>query len=312
MQHDTSSLPVTVISGYLGTGKTTLVNHLLRNAGGRRLMVLVNDFGELPIDLDLIESVEGDTINLSNGCACCSMGGDLFNALVDVLDRSPRPDHLLIEASGVADPVRIANIARAEPDLKLESILSLADAKTVADMIDDPLVGKTVSHQLAASDIILINKMDLVGTINRRQVTDLLSRAAPGVRTIETVFSGVPIDMALGIQLPENPGKIIEEMTGTHSDIYLKWSTSTETRLNRDDFESLLGKLASQTLRLKGIVYFSNSEDAHIVQSVGNRCVFERSTESSFPGLGKTRLVAIGLKNEMDCSALDGIFRQML
>ena len=126
MTENNTPLPVTIISGYLGSGKTTLVNHLLRHSDGRRIVVLVNDFGELPIDADLIISADGDTINLANGCACCSMGGDLFNALVDVLDRSPPPQYLLIEASGVADPARIANIARAEPDLRLDEVDAMA------------------------------------------------------------------------------------------------------------------------------------------------------------------------------------------
>ena len=108
-------LPVTLVSGYLGAGKTTLINHLLRHANGRRLMVMVNDFGELPIDTDLIESRLGNTITLANGCICCSIGTDLAGAFIDLLNLDPMPDHLLIEASGVAEPHRIANIARAEP-----------------------------------------------------------------------------------------------------------------------------------------------------------------------------------------------------
>jgi len=311
-QRETAPLPTTIISGYLGAGKTTLINHLLRNAGGQRLVVLVNDFGDLPIDLDLIESVEGDTINLSNGCACCSMGGDLFNALVNVLDMSPRPDHLLIEASGVADPARIANIARAERDLKLDSILSLVDAETVGDMIDDPLVGETISHQLATSDIILLNKIDLVTKAKRDRLNKLIDSVAPGARTIETEFSSVPIDMALGIRLPERPKISLEETADIHSDIYVKWSNTTDKRFNRDIFEKTLGKLTPQTLRLKGIVYFSDSEDAYVVQGVGNRTIIEPSPGSEISNPGQSRLVAIGIKNKLDCSALDRAFKQMM
>lgn len=123
-------LPVTLISGYLGAGKTTLVNHVLRNTNGRKFLVMVNDFGELPIDADLIESDDGDTITLANGCICCSMNGDLAGAFIDLLNRDPLPDHLLIEASGVAEPNRIANLARAEPDLSLHGIIVLRTALT--------------------------------------------------------------------------------------------------------------------------------------------------------------------------------------
>ncbi|MCG6953324.1 MAG: GTP-binding protein, partial [Betaproteobacteria bacterium] len=101
-------LPVTVIGGYLGAGKTTLVNHLLRHAGGKRLAVLVNDFGELPIDADLIESQNDAVISLAGGCLCCSFGSDLLGAVNSLTRRVPRPDQLLIEASGVALPDAIA------------------------------------------------------------------------------------------------------------------------------------------------------------------------------------------------------------
>ena len=107
----TDRLPVTVIGGYLGAGKTTLVNHLLRHAGGRRIAVLVNDFGALPIDADLIEARDGDLLAIAGGCVCCSYGSDLMDALAALLERSPRPDHLVIETSGVALPGSVARSA---------------------------------------------------------------------------------------------------------------------------------------------------------------------------------------------------------
>ena len=106
-------LPMSVISGYLGAGKTTFINQLLAGDHGLSLMVLVNDFGAVNIDAALLASKDDDTIALTNGCVCCTMGSDLYLALGDALDRRPRPDHLIVEASGVADPARIANAAQA-------------------------------------------------------------------------------------------------------------------------------------------------------------------------------------------------------
>ena len=107
-----AALPVTVIGGYLGAGKTTLVNHLLRHAEGRRLAVLVNEFGELPIDADLIEAEGDDLISISGGCVCCSFGSDLTAALLRLAALEPRPDHVVIEASGVAIPGRSCRACR--------------------------------------------------------------------------------------------------------------------------------------------------------------------------------------------------------
>ncbi|MEX2518274.1 MAG: GTP-binding protein, partial [Paracoccaceae bacterium] len=121
-----------MVSGYLGAGKTSLVNHLLRNAGGRRIMVMVNDFGALDIDADLLESATEDTITLANGCVCCTMGTELLYALSDALDRRPRPDWLVIEASGVADPRKIAAAAHAEREMTYQGVVVMAYAASLA------------------------------------------------------------------------------------------------------------------------------------------------------------------------------------
>ena len=110
-------LPLTVVSGYLGAGKTSLINRLLSEEHGLRLLVMVNDFGAINIDADLLAEAGEDTMTLTNGCVCCTMGADLYMAIGDVLDRDTRPDHLVIEASGIADPARIAQVAMAQPDL---------------------------------------------------------------------------------------------------------------------------------------------------------------------------------------------------
>jgi G3E family GTPase len=159
----TAALPTTVLGGFLGAGKTTLVNHVLRHAEGLRITVLVNDFGELAIDLDLIEARGGGKLSLANGCACCATGGDLGRALNQLLDAPDRPDRLLIEASGVADPNRLADIARADPDLVLAGIVVVADRGRIVDLVADPRIGGQVARQFAAADLIVLNKQDLPG-----------------------------------------------------------------------------------------------------------------------------------------------------
>lgn len=122
-------LPVTIVGGYLGAGKTTLVNHLLRHADGLRIAVLVNDFGDLPIDADLIESADGDVIALAGGCVCCAFGSDLVGALIALARRAPRPDHVLIETSGVALPGAVARTLTLVAGLERQGVLVVVDAQ---------------------------------------------------------------------------------------------------------------------------------------------------------------------------------------
>jgi G3E family GTPase len=141
-------IPLTVIGGYLGAGKTTLINHLLREAGGRQLTVLVNDFGELEIDAALIEARHGDTISLSNGCICCAVGDRLVSALMQIGRRARPPDQLVIETSGIADPRRVAQIGTAGRRFALHGIVVVVDPLEARARLADPYVGETVRRQL--------------------------------------------------------------------------------------------------------------------------------------------------------------------
>jgi len=105
-------IPFTVIGGYLGAGKTTLLNHILRNNDGRRFALLVNDFGSINIDAALIKNQDGETINLANGCICCTLAAGFASAIYTILERDPLPDHIIVEASGVADPHKVAQYGR--------------------------------------------------------------------------------------------------------------------------------------------------------------------------------------------------------
>ena len=153
-------LPLAVFSGYLGAGKTTLINRLLAEPLGIRVLVMVNDFGAINIDAELLADASDDTLTLTNGCVCCTMGADLSLAINDVLDRAERPDHLIIEASGIADPARIAQVARAEPDLAYGGIVTVVDGPGFAALAEDARIGAQIEDQVRAADLVCVSRLD--------------------------------------------------------------------------------------------------------------------------------------------------------
>lgn len=198
-------LPAVVIGGYLGAGKTTLVNHLLRHAEGRRIAVLVNDFGAVAIDAALIEGAAGDVVALSGGCVCCSFGADLVGTLQQVLRRDPRPEQVLIECSGVGLPAAVARTARLVPDLDLEGIVVVADSETVEACASDAYVGDTVRQQLRDADLLVLNKADLCTPVQRRALHDWLAATVPGTPRVEAQRAAVPPALVLGLRPVAQP-----------------------------------------------------------------------------------------------------------
>ena len=156
-----TALPVILIGGYLGAGKTTLVNHLLRHAQGRRLAVLVNDFGEINIDVDLMQGRTAGVISLAGGCLCCSFGDDLVGTLQTLAQGDAPPDRVLIELSGVALPAPVARTISLARGVALQATVVLANAAAVQRQAADRYVGETVRQQLREADHVLLNKTDL-------------------------------------------------------------------------------------------------------------------------------------------------------
>ena len=157
------SVPFIVITGFLGAGKTTLLNALLTQPHGKRLAVLVNDFGKINIDAMLVSQRTVDTISLSNGCTCCSLAGDLAVQLATLTQADRPPDAIVLEASGLADPHGIAQVALANRALALEGIVAVVDAQAMRGQAVDPAGRRIFAAQLAASDLIVLNKLALVG-----------------------------------------------------------------------------------------------------------------------------------------------------
>jgi G3E family GTPase len=303
------SLPFTVIGGYLGAGKTTLLNHLLANAAGLRLAVLVNDFGSVNIDASLIRSHDGDTINLANGCMCCSLAGGFADAVNQVVKRADRFDHIVIEASGVADPAKIAQYGQMY-QLPLDGILVVVDAERIRTQAENKYVGDTVLRQFGQADLIVLNKTDLVSAAALAGLREWLTGLAPGVKIIEVVQSTVPVDVLFGTHGERGTASAIFAggYRADHSHTYSTWTIERADTLSRRALERFATGLGEDIYRAKGFVFLRDDPDrAYIYQQVGNRWSIEPGDEwGDRPRL--TRLVVIGLVGATSGPALHALF----
>jgi len=276
-------LPLTVIGGYLGAGKTTLINHLLTGDHGKRVMVMVNDFGAVNIDAALLASASDDTLELTNGCVCCTMGADLFMAVGDVLDRADRPDHLIIEASGIANPARIAQVAQTEPDLRYAGIITLVDVLHFEALLADAQIAPQVAEQIRVGDVIYPTKAPL--SASQRN-----GLRAEGAKLI--VDDG---DAVLAL-LWDLDGAL-PEASGAHSH-FVKWSHQGDEVLTEAALARALADRPAGLYRLKGFVA---APHGHWVVSVVGGVIDVSSSDTS----GPTTLVGIGPEGQVTADEIE-------
>lgn len=277
-------MPMTVIAGYLGAGKTTLINRLLAEPHGLKLLIMVNDFGAINIDESLLAARDEDTIALSNGCVCCTMGADLFMAIGDVLDRTPRPDHLIIEASGVSDPARIANVALAEPDLSYAGIVTVVDGQSYGELHDDALIGPQVRKQVAQADLVWVSKEP-----------DAAQLAAIAATTAAPVIAGGS-PAALVQLVADSPPKTAAH--APHAE-YTSWACDGIFAGDLQDLRQALATRPTGLFRVKGVVLDVNGQ-RWVVQVVG-----QQINVTAAKGGAQTGIVGIGLAAHLDKAAVE-------
>jgi G3E family GTPase len=279
------AIPFTVIGGFLGAGKTTLLNRLLRGATGRRFAVMVNDFGALDIDGRLVAEHGGDTIALANGCLCCTIGDSLVTTLLSLLDRPERFDHIVVEASGVADPGRVADLAVLEPRLARDGVIVVVDAAHVLQRAADRRVGDTVTRQLAAADLLVLNKVDLAHDLAALRGWLSAQSAAP---VLEARHADVPLDLLFGLDRHGGPAGC-----GT-ADGFASWSYEWPEPVERETVLAML-RDAPGVLRAKGIVCFADTPGRRsVVHLVGRR--LDVSDDGPWSDNAISRLVLLGVK----------------
>lgn len=289
------TIPVTVIGGFLGSGKTTLVNRIL-SASPARTAVLVNDFGEINVDFDLVKS-DGDlTFELSGGCICCSMAEGIGPAIKTAL--ATNPDTILIEASGVAEPRRVAEFALLDRDLRLDMVVTLANAVALEKQVNDPLIGDTVTRQFDGADLIVLNHIDDANQAAKASAHAILRRLAPGRRVVETVGADLPLDLLTTSTHAIFGAPPAQE--ADHGHTFERSVYESDTPISSAAIDHVLKSLPDTVLRLKGWVIVMGEADPMLLQYVAGRWTMIPAPEAE----PTTRLVAISAGRAVDLAAL--------
>ncbi|MXY02860.1 MAG: GTP-binding protein [Acidimicrobiales bacterium] len=302
-------IPITVIGGYLGAGKTTLVNHILRSTD-ERIAVIVNDFGEISIDEDLIAAADSDKLTLANGCICCSLAEGFAAALSTVRTAGVPPARLLIEASGVADPNQIAAYGHT-PGLALDAVVVLADAEQVRRQANDRWVADTVRIQLAAADLVVVNKIDLLAAPEDADaLCDWLAAIASDATLVRVNRAAVPMDVIFGPELREHaagrsPSTVASSARAAHDtaeDVFESQTVELDAPVPMPVIEALLADLPDGVARLKGLVPVSASSGdvaIYVVQAVGTRTSIDRQPADSAASTSRWAISVIAHKGTL-------------
>ncbi|MGI8729350.1 MAG: CobW family GTP-binding protein [Solirubrobacteraceae bacterium] len=331
-------IQLTVIGGYLGAGKTTLLNHMLNGAGDRRLAVLVNDFGAINIDAELIESRDGDMVNLSNGCICCGIGTDFIAALASFRDGEGPPEHVVVEASGVADPTQIAVLGEM-PGYARDAVVVVVDAETARTRGEDEATAGLLVAQLRSADLLVLNKTDLVEPDALESLRVWL-RETVGRSTaiVDATFGAVPADVLIGAragaprsaarsrghELADDGHEPADYDHSGHDQLghdpsdrdhaghdhaghahYDSWSWSGDAPVSGTGLVEALEALPDGVVRAKGFLHLrEDAERRYLLQLVGRRYSIEaRGSWGEDPPC--SRLVIIGIPGSFDASELD-------
>ena len=302
-------VPVTVVSGFLGAGKTTLMNHVLHGDHGRRIGVLVNDFGSVNIDAGLLQGQGSDVVSLENGCICCNLSDGLVVAAARMLRLPKPPEHILVETSGVSDPIEVAR-AFLDPELQpyapLDGIVTIVDAELAPTLQGS--MAEMARRQIVAADIVVLNKVDLVDEQGRQQAASWIREHSPRARVVEARHGQVALEVIFGLG-----GTTEEVLRGTHEQrrpapAFQTWTYERAAPLPMRSLHAALGRMPSNVFRAKGFLYLQEKPEYRcILQSTAHRAAItvDRAWDTDRP---RSQIVFIGSEGSMDPDELAALF----
>ncbi len=299
-------VPVLLITGFLGAGKTTTINHLLSSPHGRRLAALVNDFGAINIDAELIGGASEGVVNLRNGCICCSLQGDLLRTLSILFRREPPPDGVVIEASGVADPTDIVR-GLLDPmiwqTVTLDAVVCMVDGRQV---LDDPRITSEplCRAQIFTADFAALNKVDLLSVAERQDARTRVSAIAPRAHLVECSFGRIVSEILFGAALHQPLSSSPPRLSAASPPPFETLSWTCDVPLSLARFQAVIGKLAPQLVRAKGILEFSEQLGRPMLFQLAGRRATLGAAPTAGPSHTAVRLVLIAERGGIDAAAI--------